>query len=129
MPDHTLQTPVRNGAQRINRPLAPPEPVVRDKRAAGSGEFFGMLPVVHQVFGAVLIVVGIILTPTPIPFGLILLTIGFALLAPYIPAFQRLVRHMRGKWPKLDEQLRRWRDRLPPVIRSTIDKTHPTPAE
>ena len=86
-----------------------------------------MLPIVHQVFGSVLIVLGVILTPTPVPFGLILLTIGFALLAPYIPAFQRLVRHMRIKWPDLDAQLRRHHHRFPPVIKSTIDKTHPTP--
>ncbi|MCK5745930.1 MAG: hypothetical protein KAH44_06925 [Oricola sp.] len=90
---------------------------------------FGMLPIVHQVFGSILVVAGLIVLPLPIPFGLIMLTIGFALLAPYIPAIQRLIRHLRGKSPNLDSQLRRWRDRMPPVIRSTIDKTHPHPAE
>jgi hypothetical protein len=89
-----------------------------------------MLPIVHQVFGSILVVAGLIVLPLPIPFGLIMLTIGFALLAPYIPVVQRLIRHMRGKWPNLDETLRRWRDRMPPVIKSTIDKTHPAaPAE
>ncbi len=88
-----------------------------------------MLPIVHQVFGSILVVAGLIVLPLPIPFGLIMLTIGFALLAPYIPAVQRLIRTMRTKWPNLDQQLRRWRDRMPPVIKSTIDKTHPHPAE
>ncbi|MEO1136729.1 MAG: PGPGW domain-containing protein [Pseudomonadota bacterium] len=90
-----------------------------------------MLPIVHQVFGSILVVAGLILLPLPIPFGLILLTIGFALLAPYIPAVQRLIRLMRGKWPSLDRNLRRYRDRFPPVIKKTIDKTHPftSPAE
>ncbi|MEO1242558.1 MAG: PGPGW domain-containing protein [Pseudomonadota bacterium] len=89
-----------------------------------------MLPILHQVFGSTLVVAGLIVLPLPIPFGLIMLTIGFALLAPYIPAIQRLIRHMRRKWPNLDVQLLRYRHRFPPVIRKTIDKTHPvTPAE
>lgn len=89
-----------------------------------------MLPVVHQVFGSTLVVVGLIVLPLPLPFGLIMLTIGFALLAPYIPVIQRLIRHMRSKWPKLNRQLLRFHPHLPPVIKKTIDKTHPpTPAE
>ena len=89
-----------------------------------------MLPILHQLIGATLILVGLILLPLPIPFGLILLTIGFALLAPYVPAMQRLVRSMRLKWPKLDRTLLRHRGRFPPIIRKTIDKTHPrAPAE
>lgn len=89
-----------------------------------------MLPVVHQVFGSTLVVAGMIVLPLPLPFGLIMLTIGFALLAPYIPAVQRLIRFMRTKWPNLNRQLLRFRDRFPPVIKRTIDKTHPTaPAE
>ncbi len=89
-----------------------------------------MLPILHQVFGTALVVVGLIVLPLPLPFGLIMLTIGFALLAPYIPVVQRLIRHMRTKWPDLNKQMLRFRDKLPPVIRKTIDKTHPlTPAE
>ena len=89
-----------------------------------------MLPIVHQVFGSLLVVAGLIVLPLPIPFGLIMLSIGFALLAPYIPAVQRLIRHMRGKWPNLDETLKRYHHRMPPVIKTTIDKTHPAaPAE
>jgi len=89
-----------------------------------------MLPILHQVFGSALVVAGLIVLPLPIPFGLIMLTVGFALLAPYIPVVQRLIRHMREKWPNLDGQIRRHRHKFPPVIRKTIDKTHPiTPAE
>ncbi len=89
-----------------------------------------MLPIVHQVFGSILVVAGLIILPLPIPFGLIMLTIGFALLAPYIPVVQRLIRSMRAKWPNLDETLRRHHHKFPPVIKSTIDKTHPAaPAE
>lgn len=90
-----------------------------------------MLPIIHQVTGTILVVVGAILTPTPIPFGLIMLTIGLALLAPYFRPVQGVVRGIRRRWPKIDDALRRNRDRFPPVIRATIDKTHPdlAPAE
>lgn len=84
-----------------------------------------MLPILHQVAGSTLVVTGLIVLPLPLPFGLIMLVIGFALLAPYIPAVQRLVRVMRGKWPKIDAMLLRYRHRFPPVIKRTIDKTHP----
>jgi hypothetical protein len=44
---------------------------------------------------------------------------------------QRLVRAIRRRWPTIDQTLRRNRDRFPPVIRATIDRTHPdlAPAE
>lgn len=84
-----------------------------------------MLPILHQVAGSTLVVTGLIVLPLPLPFGLIMLVIGFALLAPYIPLVQRLVRLMRRKWPKIDAMLLRYRHRFPPVIKRTIDKTHP----
>ena len=84
-----------------------------------------MLPILHQIIGSTLVVTGLIVLPLPLPFGLIMLVIGFALLAPYIPAVQRLIRVMRRKWPKVDAILLRYRHRFPPVIKRTIDKTHP----
>ncbi|MBT8471760.1 MAG: hypothetical protein KJN99_04090, partial [Marinicaulis sp.] len=53
-----------------------------------------MLPILHQLIGSVLVVTGLIVLPLPLPFGLIMLTIGFALLAPYIPAVQRLIKFL-----------------------------------
>lgn len=83
------------------------------------------MPIIHQVSGVILIIVGAIVLPLPIPLGLIMLTLGCALLAPYIPFVQRLVRRIRTKWPMINNTLLRHRHRMPPVIKSTIDKTHP----
>ncbi len=90
-----------------------------------------MPPIFHQVSGTILVIAGVILTPTPIPFGLIMLTLGLALLAPYFTPVRRVVRGIRRRWPRIDETLRRNRDRFPAVIRQTIDRTHPdlAPAE
>ena len=90
-----------------------------------------MLPIVHQVIGTILVLTGLIVLPLPLPFGLIMLVIGFALLAPYVPAVQKLLRYMRTKWPKVNTTLERYHHRFPPIIRRTIDKTNPAvpPAE
>ena len=89
-----------------------------------------MLPIIHQLIGSTLVVTGLIVLPLPLPFGIIMLTIGFALLAPYIPVVQRLIKFLRAKWPDFDRNVREHRHRFPPVIKRTIDKTHPaTPAE
>ncbi|MEZ5921853.1 MAG: hypothetical protein R3C60_10935 [Parvularculaceae bacterium] len=87
-----------------------------------------MLAIFHQVLGGMLVVTGAILAPTPVPIGLIMLTIGLALLAPYMPPVQALVRSIRRKWPSVDRSLKRHHHRFPPIIRTTIDKTHPDAA-
>ncbi|MEM6536684.1 MAG: PGPGW domain-containing protein [Pseudomonadota bacterium] len=84
-----------------------------------------MLPIFHQALGAFLVVTGLVVLPLPIPFGLIMITVGCTLLAPYVPAVQRFVRRIRAKNPSINETLMRHRDRCPPIIRKTIDKTHP----
>ena len=76
-----------------------------------------MLPILHQVAGSTLVVTGLIVLPLPLPFGLIMLVIGLTLLAPYVPAVQKLIRKIRRKWPNLDETLLRHRHRFPPVIK------------
>ena len=84
-----------------------------------------MLPLLHQVLGGTFVAAGMVMLPLPIPFGLLCLVIGLSLLAPYIPALQGVIRGLRTKYPRLDSSLLNWRDRVPPVIRSTIDKTMP----
>ena len=84
-----------------------------------------MLAIFHQIMGSILVVAGLLVLPLPIPFGLIMLVIGLALLAPYMVPIQRLVRWIRVKNDKVNEYLLKWRERFPPVIQKTIDKTHP----
>ena len=88
-----------------------------------------MLPILHQALGAFLVLTGLIVLPLPIPFGLIMITIGCTLLAPYVPAVQRLVRRLRERNPALNDALLRHQHRCPPIVRRTIDKTHPFGAQ
>jgi hypothetical protein len=82
---------------------------------------------IHQLVGGVLVVGGAILAPTPIPVGLLMLTTGLVLLAPYSPQVQRVVRASRRKWPKVDAALARSRARMPDFVKAAIDKTTPAP--
>ena len=84
-----------------------------------------MLPLLHKILGSFALLIGAVLLPLPIPLGLPLLVIGLALWAPYLPFVQGWVRALRRKYPNLNAQLLRYRERVPPVIRTTIDKTHP----
>lgn len=84
-----------------------------------------MWPVLHQISGVILVLVGLVVLPIPIPLGLLMITVGLALLAPYMPMIQRILTGVRAKWPKIDASLLKHRDRLPMIIRRTIDETDP----
>lgn len=84
-----------------------------------------MLAIFHQVLGGILFLAGLVVLPLPIPFGLIMIVIGLALLAPYIIPVQNVIRTLRRKNASINDKLIRWRNNLPPVIQKTIDKTHP----
>ena len=54
------------------------------------------------IFAIILIFAGIVLAPTPAPFGIILILIGFLLLAAVSPD---MMRWLRRRWRWLDRQL------------------------
>ena len=63
--------------------------------------FFGIFKFAVAVFAWLLIVVGVILTPSPIPFGIIFIAIGLALMvavAPDVSACARLVAGSSRDW-------------------------------
>ncbi|GJL95917.1 MAG: hypothetical protein DHS20C05_23220 [Hyphococcus sp.] len=63
-----------------------------------------------SLFAILLILIGIITTPTPIPFGIVFIALGFFLLAASAPD---LLRWMRRRWRWLDRQLVRLEKKLP----------------
>lgn len=85
----------------------------------------GLLALMHKITGGVLVLFGMVLLPMPIPFGLVMLVLGLALLAPYFVPVQRMVRALRRKYPKVDDTMRRIKHKCPPVIKSAIEKTCP----
>lgn len=84
-----------------------------------------MTTLMHIIAGCVCLVIGLVLWPLPIPLGIPLIVLGLALLAPHTPFIQRIVRALRRKYKKLDDQFIKWRDKCPPIIQRTIDLTKP----
>ncbi len=63
-----------------------------------------------SIFAILLILIGIITTPTPIPFGIVFIALGFFLLAASAPD---LLRWLRRRWGWLDRQLVKLEGKLP----------------
>ena len=78
-----------------------------------------------MIIGWVLIALGIVLFPLPIPLGIILLVPGFALVVAESRFLQRLVRVWRRRYPGLDARIHGIRPRMPAFVRKIIDVTDP----
>jgi len=78
-----------------------------------------------SILGAALVVVGLPLFWTPIPFGLLLIAAGLALLLSSSPAFQAWLRRRRARHRELDDVVRRAERTSPEQIRETLEKTDP----
>ncbi len=80
----------------------------------------GMLTV-----GWVLVGVGLLLMPTPLPLGLLLFLAGLAVLARESAAARQAIRWTRRRLPVLSEALNRAKPRLPAGLRTLIESTDP----
>ena len=72
------------------------------------------------VFAIILIVAGVILAPTPAPFGIVFILIGFFLLAAVSPD---LMRWLRRRWRWLDRQLIKLERKLPRWLARQLRKS------
>lgn len=84
-----------------------------------------MLPIIHQLVGGTFVAAGLVLFPLPIPVGWLFLLTGVALLVPYNPATQSMVRSLRRRWPAFDRGMLKFRQNAPRFIRRAIQKTNP----
>lgn len=72
------------------------------------------------IFAIILIIVGIITAPTPVPFGIIFIILGILLLSSVAPG---LVRWLRKRWRWFDRQMLRVEKRLPNWIAKHLRKS------
>lgn len=75
--------------------------------------------------GWILIGVGLVLWPLPIPLGLPLVILGLAVLLPQSHWLQTLIRRWRGRHPEFDRRLHAASHRLPGFVRRAIRTTEP----
>ena len=78
-----------------------------------------------EVAGGLVLIVGVVLSLTPIPLGLALIVIGMSMLASASAATRNKVRTLRKRHDKLDEMTRRVERRLPRRMRVVWKRTAP----
>jgi len=78
-----------------------------------------------QILAVILIVVGAVTFPLPIPIGAVLIVAGLALLISTSSFVARTIRRWRGRHPETDGNIRKAEDYLPERLRAPLDKTDP----
>jgi len=81
------------------------------------------------IAGVLLVIVGALVTPTPIPVGLVLMLAGLTLLVAESVVMRDVVRAARRRLPLLSRGLARARDRVPGPLKRVIDLTDPCPPD
>ncbi|MEM9495918.1 MAG: hypothetical protein AAGA09_07930 [Pseudomonadota bacterium] len=81
-----------------------------DQRGVPMKLLHSIIRAIVAIFAILMILIGVILAPSPIPFGIILVALGFFLLAAVAPGF---VRWLRRRWRWLDRLLLKLEDIMP----------------
>ena len=83
------------------------------------------MKLILSIIGILLILVGIVLVPLPIPFGLILIFLGTLLLVTVNSAARKIVKSLRRRWKWLDRLLDRAAEKLPHDVAEPVEATKP----
>lgn len=75
--------------------------------------------------GVILIIYGVIAAVSPLPLGVVLIAVGFIMIAGANPAARPLIRRMRGRWRWFDKLVRLAAHRSPPRFKEVIEETDP----
>jgi len=79
----------------------------------------------RQIIGLILIVIGIIASLSPIPFGFVLVVIGAPMALAPNSWTQKGLRALRRMWPWFDHRLDEITDALPDAISKPLAETDP----
>lgn len=77
------------------------------------------------IAGTLLVIGGIIVTPLPIPFGVLMIVIGLSLLASSVPRIRDYLIALRRRYRDVSAKLNRIKNRLPAFARQLIEDTDP----
>lgn len=78
-----------------------------------------------QLAAVALLAFGLVLSITPIPFGLPLVVVALATLVMTTPSVAAFFKRLRHNHPKADERIRAVEDRLPEPLREPLRRTDP----
>ena len=77
------------------------------------------------MLGGFLVISGIIITPLPIPTGIIMIAIGLSILITYSQWVRAKIRDLRAKYKELSHKLNSIKDKLPKFAKKMIEDTDP----
>ena len=80
---------------------------------------------VRVVVGVMLVVLGLLSVPTPLPIGFVLSIVGLAVLAAEAIWIANLTRWLRARAPAFSTMLDTMALRLPDAVRKFVDDTRP----
>ncbi|MCA6062840.1 PGPGW domain-containing protein [Thalassolituus marinus] len=75
--------------------------------------------------GSLLVIGGIIVTPMPLPLGIIMIIFGTSILVTELPLVRLYVRQLRKRFTSLSARLNRLKPHLPSFARRLIEDTDP----
>ena len=75
--------------------------------------------------GGLLMILGVLAAPTPVPIGFILFAVGLYLVARGSKRVRRSVKHFRRQVPPFSRGLNRIKHRLPHRLRAFIERSDP----
>jgi flagellar biosynthesis component FlhA len=75
--------------------------------------------------GILLILLGIMVLPLPIPLGLLSILIGLSILVSVVPAIRQWLMAARRRYRDTSSALERIKHRMPAFVRQLIDETNP----
>lgn len=99
--------------------------VPRDAWTPGSGRLTAMSILARVGLGLILLVVGILTVPTPVPVGAFLIILAMTLLLPAYEPLGRVMRHMRSRNRRLDRWMTAGARRGPKFIRQAWRTSSP----
>ena len=89
----------------------------------------GLRRLLALAVGWLLLLAGILITPLPLPIGLVMLVLGLAVLVRRSRFVRRRIRNLRSRYPAFSERLRRLEPKVNATIARTLRQTDPSNRE
>ena len=86
----------------------------------------GFRCLVALALGWMLVVGGLLMTPLPLPIGLLMLVLGLTILARRSRVVRQRIRNLRARYPEFSERLRRLEPKVNETISRTLRETDPS---
>lgn len=77
------------------------------------------------ILGWALVLIGLVMTPLPIPVGLLMVAAGLSLLIVESRSVRRAFQYLRGHWPRFNAWLLNASKKLPESLRRVLRMTEP----